>query len=290
MSDDWDNLRAVLHVVRAGSLGAAAQVLGVNYTTVSRRIAAAERSLGARLFDRRQSGYVPTAAGQEAARHAERMEAEEIAMRRALSGRDDRLAGPLTITASELLIAIHLCRVIDRFLTDHPQVELTVRSTNEVLDLTNHEADLAVRISADPGDTLVGRRLTGQHTASFASADLAARMAAEPARRIDWIGFTYWKSPPVASLKRYGNARIRLQFDDMNAVVGATQAGLGVARMPMFLGRATPGLVQVPMLPPQRYHDIWALSHRDLKDAAKVRAFRDALVQYFKENAAAFSA
>ena len=284
MRGDWDNLRTVMLVVRLGSQAAAARALGVDVTTVSRRISAAERSLGARLFDRLPGGYAPTGAGHEAAQRAEAMEAEETALRRRLAGRDAMLRGPLVVTAPQLLIASHLCHMIDAFLDRHPEVELTVRATNELLDLTGREADLAIRISDDPGDTLVGRRLSGQQTASFAAPELAARISEDPDAAIDWIGFTHWTGPPKASLRAYPNARVKLRFDDMSAVLGAAQAGLGVARMPLFLGRSSPGLVQVPVLAPQRYQDIWALTHRDLRDAGRVRAFREALVEFFRRH------
>jgi DNA-binding transcriptional LysR family regulator len=289
MRDDWDNLRTVLHVVRLGSIAAAARALEVNTTTITRRIGSAEEGLGTRLFDRTPLGYVPTDAGREAAVHAEAMESHEFTLRRTLAGRDAALSGPMTITAPQLLIATHLCHVIDQFLELHPLIDLTVLSTNDVLDLANREADLAIRISDNPGDDLIGRRLTGQQTASFATPALARALEEDPSMRIDWIGFTFWDGPPKASLAAWPNARVKLRFDDMTAVVGAAQAGLGVARMAMFLGRATPGLVQVPLLPPQKYQDIWVLTHRDLKDAAKIRAFKDLLVSWFKSHAGDFS-
>ncbi|WP_093968618.1 LysR family transcriptional regulator [Actibacterium lipolyticum] len=281
MREDWDNLRTVLQLVRHGSLAGAAKALGVSYTTVSRRVAAAEESFGTPLFERLQAGYAPTEAGRSAARHAEQMEQAELALRRELAARDTALTGPLVITAPQLLIASHLCHVIDAFLEKHPGVELTIRATNELLDLNNREADLAIRISDTPGDDLVGRRLARQHTASFASPDYASKLQDNPGDMIDWLGFTFWQDPPKAAMALNPNQRVRMRFDDMSALIGAAQAGLGVARMPMFVGRAAGGLMQVPILPPQQYHDIWVLSHRDLKDAAKLRAFKDMLVPYF---------
>ena len=290
MRDDWDNLKTVLLLVRHGSLSRAARELGVSYTTVARRVDAAEASFGARLFDRLPGGYRPTDAGREAARHAETMEAAEHALRRDLGGRDRDLSGPFTITAPELLIVSHLCGVIDAFLDAHPQIELTVRATNALLSLDRREADLAIRVSNDPGNALVGRRLARQQTASFAAPALAARIEADPAARIDWIGLPDWSAPPRASLTHYPNARIRLRLDDMISIVAAAEAGLGVARMPMFVGRGAPGLVQVPVLPPQDYADIWALSHRGLSRSAKVRVFKDMLAAHFRAHAAAFIA
>ena len=290
MAMSGEMLRTVLYVVREGSVSAAAKAMDVNTTTVARRIASAEAALGTLLFERRSQGYVATDAGQLAAARAEAMEREEVALRRVIAGRDARMSGPLTITAPQLLIAASLNELWVSFMERYPQIDLTVLATNNLLDLESHEADVAIRISDDPGDNLIGRRLTRQETASFASEELAAHYAANPDAPIDWIGFTFWKGVPKALQPTYPNARIRLMFDDMTAVIGAVQAGLGVARMPMFLGRATPGLVQVPFLAPQPYLDIWVLTHPDLKNAAKVIAFKQMLVAHFQRKASDFVA
>ncbi|MEP3298670.1 MAG: LysR family transcriptional regulator [Pseudoruegeria sp.] len=289
MKESWDDLRVVLAMVRHGSLSKAAQMLGVNYTTVARRIAQAEDNLGTRLFDRLRTGYVPTSEALDVARAAEKIEALDSGVRLSLSGQNSILQGPLTITAPPLLIASHLCHVFDVFLDKYPKVGLKVLSSNEQLNLNRREADVAIRISNDPGDTLIGRRLTQQQTASFAAQSIANQIVNDPGHRIDWLGFTFWTGPPKDSLENYPNARIRMVFDDMTAVIGAARAGLGVARMPLFVGRSA-GLQQVDVLPPQRYSDIWLVAHSDLWRSAKLQAFRDILLPYFKQNQADFIA
>lgn len=290
MRDDWDNLKSVLFVVRHGSLSAAAKVMGVSYTTLSRRISAAEDSLGTLLFERRKDGFVPTETGLVAAKHAEEMEASEIGLRRFLDGQDTGLSGPLTITAPELLITHHLCHVLAEYRATYPDVDLTVRAGNAMLDLDRRDADLAIRISRDPGDDLVGRRLAAQHTAAFATPELVARMRDDPTAPVDWLGFEFWKTTPKDTLPEYTNQRIAMRFNDMMAVVGAAKLGLGVARMPLFVGRAVPELELAPIMPPTPYMDIWALSHRDLKDSAKLQAFKRLLGAYFTRNAHVFVA
>lgn len=273
----WDDLKTVMALVRHGSLAAAGSALGLNYTTVARRIARAEAALGAQLFERLADGYKPTEAALLVAAHADEMEAREHDLLRKLAGRDGMLEGPLTITAPQLLIAYVLPPALARFRARYPRIDLRVRATNDILDLTRREADLGIRVSRSPGDMLAGLRLAQQHTASFASREWAERIERAPEVPIDWILYESHKDLPRSVVENYPSSRVRYRFDDMIAIAGAAQAGLGVARMPMFLGRSLPGLLQVPLLPPQPYMDLWMVAHPDVWPGAKVKAFRDVL-------------
>lgn len=279
----WDDCRAVLAVVRKRTLSAAAKDIGVNYTTVARRISRAEAATGEVLFERLAEGYRATEAGHLVARHAAQMESAEHAMLRGLSGRDARLDGDLTLTAPQLLIAHCLAPVLGAFAERHPSVMLRVRAANEILDLNRREADIAIRISRNPGDSLKGLRLAEQHATGFATPERVDQMAKDPKRPVDWL--VYEKQPDLPEIVRqsYPGSRIRMRFDDMVAMSAAAQAGLGVVRMPMFLGRSLPGLVPVPDLPPQPYADIWVVAHPDVWPSAKLEAFRAVAVPFFRE-------
>jgi DNA-binding transcriptional LysR family regulator len=290
MAIQWDDLKTVLAVVRCGTLVGAAAELGLNYTTVARRIERAERAIGEVLFERLPDGYHPTDIAHLVAQHATEMEQQNDALLRKLQGRDQSLTGTLVITAPQLLIGPHLAPVLDQFCAKQREVDLRVHATNDLLDLNRRAADLAIRISRNPGDSLTGLRLCAQQTASFANAEVAKRIKDDPKTCIDWIVYGQGNGVPKASLKDYPNARVRMEFDDMVAMVGAAQAGLGVVRMPMFLGRATDGLVQVPVLQPQPYMDIWVVGHSDVWPSAKVAAFREILVPHFRSQRACFVA
>ena len=282
MNVAWDDLRTVMMLVRHGSLAGAADALGVNYTTVARRVRRAEAALNQLLFERLPDGYRPTDAAHLLAEHADQMEKTEHSMMRQLQGAETELSGVLTITAPQLLIASFLSPVIDQFTKAHPRIDLRILATNELLDLTRLEADLAIRISRNPGDTLTGLRLLKQQNASFANQDIAERIASDPTAIIDWVVYDAYPNVPKGIGSEFPNNKVRFRFDDMVAMVGAAQAGLGVVRMPMFLGRASAGLVQVPVLPPQPYADIWVVGHPDVWPSQKLSAFRDILVSYCK--------
>jgi DNA-binding transcriptional LysR family regulator len=196
----------------------------------------------------------------------------------------------LTLTAPQLLLSNFLAPVLDQFNRAYPQVELRILASNELLDLTRLEADLAIRISNSPGDTLMGLRLMKQDNASFASPDVAQRIAADPTAMVEWVIYDGLPGIPKDVSANFPNHRVRFRFDDMVAMVGAAQTGLGVVRMPMFLGRTTPGLVQVPVLPPQPYSDVWVVGHPDVWPSRKLSAFRDVLVAYCKDHHSLFVA
>lgn len=288
MNVAWDDLRTVMMLVRHRSLAGAAEALGVNYTTVARRVRRAEDALNQLLFERLPEGYRPTAAAHLLADHASQMETTEHSMIRRLQGSETELSGLLTITAPQLLIANFLSPVLDQFTRAHPRIDLRILATNNLLDLTRLEADLAIRVSKNPGDALTGIRLLKQENASFAHQDLAAQIASDASAMIDWIVHDALPSVPKGIASRFPNNRVRFRFDDMVAMVGAAQAGLGVVRLPMFLGRASAGLVQVPVLPPQPYTDIWVVGHPDVWPSKKLRAFRDILVSYCKNHRSQF--
>jgi DNA-binding transcriptional LysR family regulator len=282
MQINWDDMRTILALVRAGTLAGAAKALSVSYTTVARRVQRAEEMLGRPLFERRPEGYLPSSEAKELARAAMGMEQQEQAALRRLSGREQDLSGPLTLTAPQLLIQSHLASFLAGFCRDNPEIELTVRATNELLDLTRREADLAIRISKTPGDTLVGLHLADQKTCCFGLPDIVAQAKADPQAELDWVIYSGHDAPPKAALARYPRHRIRARFDDMTALIAAARAGLGAVRMPVYLGRSDPDLQPLPGLEPQDYAPIWVLSHPDLLQSAKVRALKAALKRFFR--------
>lgn len=272
---NWNDMRFVLETVRHGGLSGAARALRVNHATVSRRIAAAEAAMGARLFDRAPGGYRPTDAGLEAAQIAERMEGASHDLSRSLSARDQQLSGALTVTAPQLLVDRVLAPILKAFKSQYPAIDLSVIAANRELNLAAHEADVAFRISDTPGDTLVGRRVTEQSAAVYLSCAQAARLRKDPGQPLDWIRFAHWPGPPEALKEVWPNRNVTLTVDDMYAALAGVRADIGATRMPCFIGDAEPDMERlwgVPLLP---YRPIWVLTHADLRGTRKVSAFTE---------------
>src|SRR6266851_2419604 len=128
---DWDDVRYFLAVARGGSVRAAAERLGVNHSTVLRRIAQLEKHLGAQMFEKLPSGYRLTAAGEE------------------VLGRDQSVRGLLRVTLAPPLATHLLMPDFAEFARLHPDIEIEIQSSGELANLTNREADVAIRVVYD---------------------------------------------------------------------------------------------------------------------------------------------
>lgn len=278
---NWDDLKFVLETARHEGTSGAARALGVNHATVARRISAAEATLGARLFERLPSGYVPTEAGWEAVRAAEAMQDLERGLSRQIAARDTTIRGALKVTAPELLIARVLSPILADFIAEHPDVGLSLVATNETVNLAQRDADVAIRFAKSPPETLVGVRLFEQRGAVYANHALLAGDAGGAAA-LDWIRFAHWPGPPDAIKAVRPNLHTRLTVDDMAAAVGAVRAGIGATRMACFLGDSDPALARVPGLPLFPQAPLWVLTHSDLRQVPRVRVFTRFVTQRLK--------
>jgi molybdate transport repressor ModE-like protein len=283
--DDWNELRLVLAIQRAGSLTAAAKALGVDHSTAFRRLNALEARLGVRLFERLPGGiYQPTSAGQRMAAAAERMEDEALALDRDIAGGDHRLSGRLRITSSETLAYRVLTRHLARFREAHPGIVVELIIDNRVLSLSRREADIALRpIRPKEGD-LWGRKLARvAWTLYGAPAYLEAHggPVAGPTELgrhslIGWeeattgIGAADWLGRTAT-----GDAFVYRTNSLVNQL-GAARAGIGLALLPCYLGDGEPDLARaLPEPVSELTGELWIVTHADLKGTARVRAFFD---------------
>ncbi|HZY69217.1 MAG TPA: LysR family transcriptional regulator, partial [Devosia sp.] len=158
--NNWNDLKLVLAIARAGTLGGGARLMGVNHSTAFRNLNALEEKLGARLFERLPGGqYQPTAVGEHVARTAERMETEALALDREITGTDARLTGLVRITASETLAFGMLVAQLAKLREAHPGIAVEMLIDNRVLNLSRREADVALRVSRPGEPELFGKKL-----------------------------------------------------------------------------------------------------------------------------------
>ena len=187
---DWDDVRYFLAVARGGSVRAAAERLGVNHSAVLRRIAQLEERLGAHMFDKLPSGYRLTDAGEEVLQFADQMEASSNQLETRVFGRDQSVLGLLRVTLAPLLATHLLMPDFADFARLHPEIEMEILSIDEPVNLTNREADVAIRVVYDRNALplnlhgLKGPELFG---GVYMSRDLLAAWRAGAPDRIRWI-------------------------------------------------------------------------------------------------------
>jgi DNA-binding transcriptional LysR family regulator len=280
-SVEWSDLQVFLAVCERGSVGAAAQWLDVNHSTVLRRIASLESALDARLFDRLPRGYVLTSQGQTLAASLGGVQEQLDSAQRRVTGADLALRGCIRLTAPDTLLHRLLMPMLADFSHRHPQLQFEIVGGNSFLNLTQREADVAVRGSNAPPENLVGRRVGRIQTALYASREYLDRFApssGEDAWR--WVGH----DPALAHLeaakwmrKHVPNERVALRVASLVAMGQAVAAGFGVGWLLCPLGDATEGLVRLRDPPPELDTQIWVLTHPDLRTVARIKALTDFL-------------
>ena len=270
---EWDDLRYFLAVARSASLSEAGRRLGVSQPTVSRRLAAMEARLGVRLFERGARGHALSAAGGEILETAERVEEEITGIGRRVYGHDGRLSGSLRITCTDVMANRYLVDRLARFAADHPGIELSLNCSLQHLSLTRREADVAVRITNRPPETLVGRRLARVAIGVYAApAYLKNGDAGDPTGGRDWIGWQDESYNRMVIAAHFPKAPIRHRADDMLAIAAMARAGLGLVILPCYVADPDPGLARVVPEPvDEGAMALWVLSHPDLRRAARVR-------------------
>src|ERR1700712_2766112 len=172
---DWDDLRFFLAVVRHSSLSAAAKALHVAQSTVGRRLASREAGLGVRLLNRTPEGYVPTLAGEQVLKQAERVEAEALGLERQVGGRDMRLAGLVRVTCPETIASNLVAPCFGTLHVEHPDIMIELIPTPRELSLSMREADISVRLRHPDQHDLVVRRIGTVAFGLYASADYLER-------------------------------------------------------------------------------------------------------------------
>jgi DNA-binding transcriptional LysR family regulator len=279
---NWDDLRLVLAIARAGTLSGAARALGVTHSTVFRRLGAVEQDMGVRLFDRFRDGYAATAAGEGAAKLAARIADDVLALERRLSGQDLRPSGIVRITTTDTIGAL-LMPHLNALRLEHPEILLEVAISNTMMNLTRREADVALRPTTEPSETLVGRRISDIAHAIYGSPDYLSQVGGRDLLAGDWIGLDDALAESVIARwmrENVADTRVACRVDALPALRDAARAGMGLAMLPCYVGdvadrlrRATRAAAKGPR------STLWLLTHDDLKRTVRIRAVMDFLAK-----------
>lgn len=276
---NWDDLRYVAALARHGSLAKTAAHLGVEHTTVGRRVDAAERSLGLGLFTRTPAGYLLTQDGEQLVSRLQAVEDAVLELERGVRATADALHGTVRVTSPETLGIAYLASRLARFAATHPALRVDLLPAGKVLDLSRSEAELALRTFRTKHERLVVRRVGDVGYRLYASRRYLAR---RPAQGVADLGaaslLVPTDGPELAWLQRLvPGLRPAFVSEVSLALAQAALADAGLAALPRYLGDSLPELVPVP-LPGEPSEPLYLTVHRDLRATPRVRAVADFLV------------
>jgi DNA-binding transcriptional LysR family regulator len=275
---DWDDVRYFLAVARGGSVRAAAERLGVNHATVLRRIAQLEERLEAQMFEKLPSGYRLTAAGEEVLELADQMEASSLQLETRVLGRDQSVSGLLRVTMPPPVATHLLMPDLADFARLYPDIEMEILSSGDLANLTNREADVALRVVYDRKTlplNLHGLKGPEVFGGIYISRDRLAAWRAGAADPIRWIVISMFGVPDWV---REGEVRATgapFRTTDIEAQLMAVRQGLGITTLPCFVGDPDPLLTRVPGTDLHMYGTLWLLTQGEARKTKRVRLFTE---------------
>lgn len=283
---DWNDLKYLLAVARHQGTAAASRALGVNQSTVQRRLVELERGLGQALVRRHPSGYRLTAFAEQLLPLAQQVEQAVLALTQHVEAFQRDVTGVVRVTCPEPLVyRISNSTLLERFRARYPGLQVEFVTSDKYLDFAKGEVDIALRSGDTEDNALVGRKVGDSLWAVYASPKYTARRGqpngVADLERHDWVSFddTMSKHRAATWLQQVApQAHIVARNNSVLGLVNSAKAGLGLAALPTALGDAEPELVRV-LGPVPELARIWrVLTTPELRHTPRVAALFDFLV------------
>jgi len=287
-SIDWDDLRFFIAVAEQRSLSAASRFLDVNHSTVFRRVNRLEETSGVRLFERLPDGYQLTQAGEDMMHHAARIRDEVDALTLQITGKDFQPAGVVRITAPGSLTYHYLNIYLEAFSRQHPGISIEVNVSDEDLDLSRRETDIAIRATSNPPQHLIGKKVMSITWGFYASkkylksrgipaamADLAHHDLIGPEGRIQHL-------KAFQLLDKEFSPNYRLRGNNLSAIASFAEAGSGIALLPD--DQAHTRMQRLFSMQPRVTSALWVLTHPELRATERIRLLMNFLVKRFRND------
>lgn len=284
---NWDDLRYLLALDRRGSLAGAARELKVSKATASRRLAALEESVGARLVERTPSGLVLTDAGRQLLAAARGIESAVGSIEEKIVETADALPrGKVRITSPAWIAEQILIPALPELTARHDGLEVDFIGTNRFLNLAQREVDLAIRNVRPTQASLVARRIAELGGCAYAS-PVYLRRRGTPESPFAVAGHDLLVYENLGGIPGFEwmrdedrGARVAFRANDAVALQSAAEAGLGLAAIPCFLGDASRSLRRVASLGFSRC-DVLLVVHEQMRRLARIRVVSDFVVEVF---------
>jgi len=282
---DWNALKVFLAIVRHGSLSGAAADLGVNHSTIFRRLNAFEKDIAGQLFLRKNNHYELTKLGHELLEFAQNIENSFDGINRHLVGKEVQPKGIVKITAPNNIAYRYLPRFITDFNVQYPDIRIELLVSNQEFNMSNRQADIAVRSTSSPQEHLVGRQVCTLHWSVFASKAYEEKFGlpkdVDELVNHSLIGATgaMARLPAFQWLDKHLAPHVISRSDDLTAMSYLAEAGQGLAFLPD--DQARPELIRLFSFQESKPSNLWLLTHPDLRNVERIKLVMQHLAKAF---------
>ncbi len=274
---NWDDLKYILAVAKAGSVNAAAQSLGKNHATILRRIASFENAHGISVFQKNAKGYIVTPDARPIIEALQGVEASVETTERVIAGKGEALNGKVRVTSTDSLCRSILPPIIKDFLDLHPKISLDLVATNSRLNMAKLDAEMTVRPSSTLPQDLVGNKANKMHFGVFATASYIRKNNSGDIRKHKWLTTSgaASRSPVGRWQETIPIENIAFTSDSFISLADLAETGLGVAVLPISVGRMSQNLIQLDQFELGFDTDVWVAAHKDLFDTPRISELVD---------------
>ncbi|SDR34687.1 LysR family transcriptional regulator [Pseudovibrio sp. Tun.PSC04-5.I4] len=291
---DWDKLRIFHAAAQAGSFTHAGEALNMSQSAVSRQVSALEAELGVPLFHRHARGLIPTEQGELLYRTAREVLLKLETVQSRLTDSKEKPSGTLRVTTTVGLGSTWLTQRVNEFVDLYPEMQLEIICKDDELDLGMREADVAIRLRQPTQPDLIQRKLFTVHFHVYASPKYIERFGspstiedldhhrlitigenmANYLRAMNWLA--------TAGLPNGERRDVSLRVNNLSGIKKAVQTGVGIAILPDYMVEPSAGIKQVMSVTQEELpsFDTYFVYPSELKNTARVTAFRDFLVSY----------
>jgi len=286
---DWDDLKVFIHAARGGSLGNAAKRLRVDQSTISRRIAHLESTLGIALFERLPSGLRVNEAGERLLCHAQRIESAVIAMHEDLQCGGSQMAGRVRLATMEGIASLYLAARFSGLRRQHPELTIELVTSPQTISVNRREADLFLSFFQPTGQGMVSEKLGcfelglfgargyfEQHGMPESASDLARHRFVTYIDDLIQLESVRWLDDIIK------NPKVSFHSNSMIAQMNAAAGGIGLVLLPSFAVHGRDDLVPVLAEVASTVRDVWLNVHTDLQFVPRIRAVSGFLKSTFK--------
>lgn len=275
---DWNALKFILKVAESGSTAKAARSLGVNATTVMRKITAFEQAFGTVLFRKKQSGYETTLECDALVEQVRQMEDRATAIHHDILRSDLIMRGTISVSTVDSVMISILGPCFESFARTYPNIDVDISMSTDRVNLNRKDADVAIRATRKPPDNVRAVRLSGLAFCIFGAVDRAEAFRQEPYSELTWIGpGGALKNAPINEWMKNNiqPKSIRLTADTFQSARALAEAGAGSVILPCCLGDTSPGLARLGEPLAEMDTELWVMIAADLDQAPRINLFVD---------------